>query len=215
MLSLSNTSPKELLKFLREEQKTCIIKNREQIKDYYVKNSLEDSIENYKYEHEWEIIFMIKHFISLKFIKKYFNISTDYVKKIAIKNKCHSQLLSDFTENEEARCFSKSQILRSCEDFNYICPMCFKSLDITNTNTLTGHHIQPFARGGKTTKDNCLPLHLNCHFDDFKLLHSVLFDSTDPIYSAKYFDSLKNKLKKEKSGIDAIIKREKSKIIDA
>ena len=89
--------------------------------------------------------------------------------------------------------------------------MCFKPLDINDLKTLTGHHIQPFARGGKTTKDNCLPLHVTCHFEDFKLLHSALFDSTDPIYSLKYFNELKAKLKNEESGITFVIKKLKDK----
>ena len=71
---------------------------------------------------------------------------------------------------------------------------------ITNIKSLTGHHIQPYAMGGKTSIDNCLPLHTKCHFDEFKILHSALFDSNDPIYSAKYFNSLKERLMQEKSG---------------
>ena len=194
------------VKFLKEEQKERVIRNIEQVKDYFLqkcKNNCKDTTE---YEYEKEILFLIKYSVSLKFMVKYFNVPSEHIKKIATKHRCYSQLLSNFTENINARCFSKNQILRSCEEFNYICPMCFKPLDITNIHTLTGHHIQPFARGGKTTKDNCLPLHVHCHFDDFKLLHSALFDSEDPIYSAKYFNSLKAKLQNEKSGIDFVLK---------
>ncbi len=210
MLNILNASSEELLKYIKDEQKVRIDLNREQVKNYILQNTRRYEC-LYEYEFEEEILFMIKHSVSLKFIMEYFDISNDYVKGIALKHKCQSYLLSGFTENINARCFSRNQILRACEDFNYICPMCFKPLDITDVGTLTGHHIQPFARGGKTTKDNCLPLHVTCHFEDFKLLHSALFDSADPIYSAKYFNSLKEKLKKEESGITAIIKRLKDK----
>ena len=210
MLNILNVPSEELLKYIKDEQKIRIDLNMEQVKNYILRNANRYEC-LYEYEFEEEILFMIKHSVSLKFIMEYFGISDEYVKGIALKHKCQSYLLSSFTENINARCFSKNQILRACEDFNYICPMCFKPLDITNVKSLTGHHIQPFARGGKTTKDNCLPLHTTCHFEDFKLLHSVLFDSADPIYSAKYFNSLKEKLKKEESGITTVIKRLKDK----
>lgn len=205
MLNILNFSDDELISFIKNDQKSRIIINKEEIKRYYLQNNNEDIIElNCKYEKE--IIFMIKHSVSLKFIVKYLKVSEKYVKNIATKYKCNSQLLSSFTENENARCFSKNQILRACEDFNYICPMCFKTLDITDINSLTGHHIQPFAVGGKTIKDNCLPLHVKCHFEDFKILHSALFDTSNPIYSAKYFNLLKKKLQKEESGMTSILK---------
>lgn len=193
------------IKFLKEEQKERLIKNTEQIQSYFLQKCENSCKDNTEYEYEKEILFLIKYSVSLKFLAQYFKVPEEHIKKIATKHRCYSQLLSNFTENVNARCFSKNQILRTCEDFNYICPMCFKPLDITKIHTLTGHHIQPFARGGKTAKDNCLPLHVNCHFDDFKLLHSALFDSADPIYSAKYFNLLKEKLKTEKSGIDYIL----------
>ena len=193
------------LNIIKKEQKHRVKKNNKQIKAYYLKNNASNFICSYENEQEKQIIFMIKHFVSINFITQYFNTSPDYVKKLATKHKCCSQISSNFTENINARCFSKNQILRACEDFNYICPMCFKALDITNIQSLTGHHIQPFAIGGKTTKDNCLPLHASCHFADFKLLHSALFNSEDPIYSAKYFNFLKERLKSEKSGIDFVL----------
>lgn len=205
MLNILNISSEELLKYIKDEQKIKVDLNKEQVKNYIFQNKIKYEC-LYEYEFEKEILFMIKNSISLKFIMEYFEISDEYVKAIAVKHKCQSYLLSSFTENVNARCFSRNQILRACEDFNYICPMCFKPLNITNVRSLTGHHIQPFARGGKTTKDNCLPLHVTCHFEDFKLLHSALFDSTNPIYSAKYFNSLKEKLKKEESGITTIVK---------
>lgn len=210
MQNILSFSSKELLKQIRDEQKIKVNLNKEQVKNYILQNKKRYKC-IYEYEFEEEILFMIKHSVSLKFIMEYFGISDEYIKSVALKHKSQSYLLTSFTENIEARCFSKNQILRACEDFNYICPMCFKPLDITNINSLTGHHIQPFSRGGKTTKDNCLPLHVSCHFEDFKLLHSALFDSVDPIYSAKYFNLLKEKLKKEESGITSIIKNLKIK----
>lgn len=206
-MNILDYSPKELINLFKEEQRACLIENKEKIKDYFMQNNpLEGMCVNGVCKYEDQIVFLIRHFVSLKFISKYFDVSPEYVKEIAKKNKCHSQLLSNFTESINARCFSKSQLLRACEDFNYICPMCFKPLDITNISTLTGHHIQPFARGGETNKDNCLPLHVSCHFDDFKLLHSSLFDSDDPLYSAKYFNELKDKLQNVESGITSILK---------
>ena len=205
MLNILDISEEELLAFIKEDQKSRTIINKEQVKKYFLQNSI--GIDNScVFEHEEDILFMIKHSVSLKFISKYFNMSENDIKNIATRHKCNSQLLSGFTENENARCFSRNQILRACEEFNYICPMCFKPLDITHIDTLTGHHIQPFAIGGKTTKDNCLPLHVKCHFEDFKILHSALFDSSDPIYSAKYFTLLKGKLQNEESGITSILK---------
>lgn len=193
------------IKFLKEEQKIRVIKNTEQIKNYFLQKCENNCKDTNEYKYEKEILFLIKYSVSMKFLSKYFKVSEEHIKKIATKHRCYSQLLSNFTENVNARCFSKNQILRTCEDFNYICPMCFKPLDITKISTLTGHHIQPFSRGGKTIRDNCLPLHVNCHFDDFKLLHSTLFDSNNPIYSAKYFNLLKEKLRNEKSGIEFIL----------
>jgi len=210
MLDILKVPSENLLKYIKDEQKVKVDLNKEQIKNYVLRNTKKYKC-IYEYEFEEEILFMIKHSVSLKFITKYFGINDDYVKDIAKKHKCQSYLLSSFTENMDARCFSRNQILRACEEFNYICPMCFKPLDITNLKSLTGHHIQPFARGGKTIKDNCLPLHVSCHFEDFKLLHSALFDSTDPIYSARYFNFLKQKLRSEESGITAILKKTKDR----
>lgn len=207
MLDILDISSNELLEYIKEEQKVRVENNVEQVKNYIQQTNLGDTEETREYEHERDILFMIRHSVSSKFIAKYFNVNQDYIKKIASKNKCQSYLLSGFTENANARCFSKNQILRACEDFNYICPMCFKPLDIRNPHTLTGHHIHPFARGGKTIKENCLPLHVTCHFEDFKLLHSALFNSDDPIYSAKYFNLLKDKLQKEKSGISYLLSK--------
>ena len=203
---LKNLSLKNLLLNLKKEQENKALKNKEKIDNYNKKNKLFFNTE-YKYDHEKEIVFMIKNHVSLKFITNYFKIDEKIIKDIALRHRCQSQLLSAYTENINARCFSKSQITRVCEEFNYICPMCFKTLDITNIKSLTGHHIQPYAMGGKTSIDNCLPLHTKCHFDEFKILHSALFDSNDPIYSAKYFNSLKERLMQEKSGMDEILKK--------
>ena len=195
---------------IEKEQKILSFKNKSKIKDYFIKNKI--LLEKYdiiksNYLYEKEILFMIKHFTSIGFIKKYFKLNNSkYIIDIAKKHKCQSYILSSFTENVKARCFSKNQIIRACEDFNYICPMCFKPLNISDMSTLTGHHILPFARGGETRKENCLPLHVKCHFEDFKLLHSVLFDSVDPIYSAKYFNNLKEKLNSRQSGMDYILR---------
>ena len=208
MQDILNFSDEELLDLLKKDQEYRVSINKEQVKKYFLQNS-GFSENDCIFNHEEEILFLIRYSVSLKFISKYFNVSENYVKNIANRHKCQSQLLSGFTENINARCFSRNQILRACEEFNYICPMCFKPLDITRIDTLTGHHIQPFAVGGKTTKDNCLPLHVKCHFEDFKNLHLVLFTSDDPIYSAKYFNALKEKLSKEESGITSILKERK------
>ena len=200
----------KFIETIENNRKLLSIKNKNKIKDYFIKNEiLLDKYDLIKsnYLYEKEILFMIKHFVSINFIKRYFKLnSSKYIIDIAKKYKCQSYILSSFTENVKARCFSKNQIIRACEDFNYICPMCFKPLDITNMSTLTGHHILPFARGGETRKENCLPLHVRCHFEDFKLLHSVLFDSSDPIYSARYFNLLKEKLNNRQSGMNYILK---------
>ena len=200
----------KFIETIENNRKLLSIKNKNKIKDYFIKNEiLLDKYDLIKsnYLYEKEILFMIKHFVSINFIKRYFKLnSSKYIIDIAEKYKCQSYILSSFTENVKARCFSKNQIIRACEDFNYICPMCFKPLDITNMSTLTGHHILPFARGGETRKENCLPLHVRCHFEDFKLLHSVLFDSSDPIYSARYFNLLKEKLNNRQSGMNYILK---------
>jgi len=187
---------------IKEEQKAKRDRNKTQVREYFLRGK-KDPL--YGSLTERRIVFLIKHFVSSKFLARYFNLPAAKIKRIATKNHCYSYLIPNFTENINARCFSKNQILRACEDFNYICPMCFRPLDIVNISTVTGHHVIPFARGGKTTKDNCLPLHVKCHFDDFKLLHSALFDSDDPIYSAKYFNTIKSKLHQKKSGIDFII----------
>lgn len=201
----------KLIDSIEKSQKLLSIKNKDKIRDYFRKNEiLSERFNIIKVNHiyEKEIIFMIKHSVSLNFIKKYLEVNNSkLIIDIAKKHKCQSYILSGFTENIKARCFSKNQIIRSCEDFNYICPMCFKPLDIVESKSITGHHIWPFARGGETRKENCLPLHVRCHFEDFKLLHSVLFDSEDPIYSAKYFNSLKNKLYTRQSGMDFILKK--------
>ena len=200
----------KFIETIENNRKLLSIKNKNKIKDYFIKNEiLLDKYDLIKsnYLYEKEILFMIKHFVSINFIKRYFKLnSSKYIIDIAKKYKYQSYILSSFTENVKARCFSKNQIIRACEDFNYICPMCFKPLDITNMSTLTGHHILPFARGGETRKENCLPLHVRCHFEDFKLLHSVLFDSSDPIYSARYFNLLKEKLNNRQSGMNYILK---------
>ena len=198
-------SSNKILKYIKKEEKVKINENKKQIK-FYLKNTFKNT-KNLKDEFEDEIIFMINNSISLNFISNYFGLNKKYIEEIAKKNQLSSKLIKSYNENIEARCFTKNQILKTCEEFNYICPMCFKSLDITNFQTLTGHHIIPFAKGGKTSKDNCLPLHISCHFSDFKLLHSALFDSEDPIYSAKYFNELKNKFQKEESGITLILKK--------
>ena len=201
----------KVLDSLEKNQKLLSIINKNKIKEYFRKNDIlleKYNIIKVNYIYENEILFMIKHSVSLKFIKKYFNIgSSKLIIDIAKKHKCQSYILSSYTENAKARCFSKNQIIRACEDFNYICPMCFKALDIVDYETVTGHHILPFARGGKTVKDNCLPLHVRCHFEDFKILHSVLFDSADPIYSAKYFNKLKEKLMLRPSGMEYILNK--------
>lgn len=199
----------KILETIEKEQKILSFKNRSKIKDYFLKNEI--LLEKYdliksNYLYEKEILFMIKHFTSIGFIKKYFKLNNSKcIIDIAKKYKCQSYILSSFTENIKARCFSKNQIIRACEEFNYICPMCFKPLDIVNISTITGHHILPFARGGETRKENCLPLHVRCHFEDFKILHSLLFDSNDPVYSAKYFNLLKEKLSKRQSGMDYLL----------
>ena len=200
----------KFIETIENNRKLLSIKNKNKIKDYFIKNEiLLDKYDLIKsnYLYEKEILFMIKHFVSINFIKRYFKLnSSKYIIDIAKKYKCQSYILSSFTENVKARCFSKNQIIRACEDFNYICPMCFKPLDITNMSTLTGHHILPFARGGETRKENCLPLHVRCHFEDFKLLHSVLFFFFYPIYSARYFNLLKEKLNNRQSGMNYILK---------
>lgn len=201
----------KILDSLEKNQKLLSIINKNKIREYFKKNDIlleKYNIIKVNYIYEKEILFMIKHSVSLKFIKKYFKInSSKLVIDIAKKYKCQSYILSGYTENAAARCFSKNQIIRACEDFNYICPMCFKPLDIIDYKTVTGHHILPFARGGRTLKDNCLPLHVRCHFEDFKILHSVLFDSADPIYSAKYFNKLKDKLMLRQSGMNYILNK--------
>lgn len=200
----------KIIETIEKNQKILSIKNKNKIKNYFIKNEIlldkYDLIRS-NYLYEKEILFMIKHFVSINFIKKYFKLNSNkYIIDIAKKHKCQSYILSSFTENIKARCFSKNQIIRACEDFNYICPMCFKPLDIVKISTVTGHHILPFARGGETRKENCLPLHVRCHFEDFRILHSVLFDSEDPIYSAKYFNLLKEKLNNKHSGMDYLLK---------
>ena len=179
MLNFFELSKDELAKSIRDEQEARVEKNKQQIHDYIMKTTSLCCNGKCEYQYEDEVYFMIKNSVSLKFITSYLNVSEQHVKDIAIKYKLQSNLLSSFSENVNARCFSRNQILISSVEFNYLCPMCFKPLDITDINSLTGHHIQPFARGGKTSKDNCLPLHVNCHLSDFKLLHSVLFDSDD------------------------------------
>lgn len=202
MSNILNLSKKDLLKFIKDGQDNRVLKNLNQVNHYKLQNINAKIEEEFKYEKE--IVAMIKHSVSLQFISRYFNIHPDLIKNIATKHKCYSQLFTKHTENIEARCFSKTQILKACEDFNYICPMCFKPLDITNPKTLTGHHILPFAKGGKTTKDNCLPLHVSCHFEEFKILHEALFNTENLIYSAQHFEEIKKKLQEQNSGISFI-----------
>ncbi|MDR2527147.1 MAG: HNH endonuclease [Rickettsiales bacterium] len=150
---------------------------------------------------EKKIVILIENYVSIPFIAREFNLSIKQIKIIAEKNKCSSNLLINEKENRNERLFTKLQIVRASEEFNFICPMCFKTLDVIKINTITGHHINPFARNGETTLSNCLPLHVACHFDNFKLLHRALFDIDNTIYSVRYFNLLKQKLRDLPSGV--------------
>ncbi|GMO56027.1 MAG: hypothetical protein Ta2D_00070 [Rickettsiales bacterium] len=192
-------SKNKILSFIKEKTEKNIEKNVGIIKDYW--NEYTNSMPSYiSVENEEQIIFLIKNYVSTNFISNYFKITKKQVENLATKHKCNADLFIKSEKDSNNRLFSKMQVIRASENFNFLCPLCFKTLDITKLNTITGHHIRPFAMGGLTSQDNCLPLHTQCHLDDFKLLHAQLFDE-DVIYSAKYFNLLKKKFKEINSGV--------------
>ena len=62
------------VKFLKEEQKERVIRNIEQIKDYFLQKYENNCKDTTEYEYEKEILFLIKYSVSLKFMVKYFNV---------------------------------------------------------------------------------------------------------------------------------------------
>jgi hypothetical protein len=195
-----NISKNKIFSFIKEKTQKNIEKNITIIKEYW--DEYTNSMPSYiSMENEKEIIFLIKNYVSINFISKYFKITKKQVENLATKYGSNADLFIKSEDKKDSRLFSKMQIIRASENFNFICPLCFKTLDITKLNTITGHHIRPFAKGGLTSQDNCLPLHTQCHLDDFKLLHAQLFND-DIIYSVKYFNLLKKKFKDEKSGVE-------------
>jgi hypothetical protein len=130
--------------------------------------------------------------VSHKYLSKVFNFPVNYTTD---GNYLHP------VDKPEARCFSKPQIMKACENFNYICPYCFRMLNPMEKESITGHHIIPYSRGGLTRVGNCLPLHVKCHYDDFRMLHHMLFNNTDSIYGAKYYNDLKRRLNSKESGL--------------
>ena len=62
------------VKFLKEEQKERVIRNIEQVKDYFLQKCENNCKDTTEYEYEKEILFLIKYSVSLKFMVKYFNV---------------------------------------------------------------------------------------------------------------------------------------------
>ncbi|MDR0571639.1 MAG: HNH endonuclease [Rickettsiales bacterium] len=167
-------------------------KNRAIVRDYFKNIDMSAAMDSYPLEVR-EMLDWIYLGVSKEYISKLYDIDLD-------KLDIHVPDTKNQTYHENARLFARSQKIAACERFNYICPMCFQPLDIRKTDTITGHHIIPYSLGGITNIDNCLPLHVSCHFEEFKILHESLFGD-DILYSWKYYNDLRFKINRIDSGL--------------
>jgi hypothetical protein len=181
----------DFIKKIDLEVKVRKEKNRAIIRDYF-KNIDVTTTDSYPLEVR-EMLDWIYLGVSKEYMSKLYDVDLDKLDIYVPDTK-------NQTYHENARLFAKSQKITACERFNYICPMCFQPLDIRNTDAITGHHIVPYSRGGLTSIDNCLPLHVSCHFEEFKLLHESLF-SDNILYSWQYYNELRSKIGKIDSGL--------------
>ncbi|MDR0423612.1 MAG: HNH endonuclease [Rickettsiales bacterium] len=188
---------------IKQEQKDKSELNNFKLKEYY-----EDFIRKINEKPfsklEKKICYLIGLGISKEYIANIFNISMKSVENMAIANKMNSVLLKKYETTSDDRCFSKKQILKACEFYNFICPLCFKPLDIRNLSNITGHHILPYSQGGKTDIDNCLPLHIECHYLDFEKLHG-LHNVNNRIYTKQKLDEIMELFKNDHGGIDYLL----------
>jgi hypothetical protein len=93
--------------------------------------------------------------------------NSDQKYKNAILLDIDSCFMSISTSTDEARCFTAAQQIVKLAEQKYICPECCKPI---NRGELSeGHHVDPYATGGKTIMSNLQVLHKDCHTK----LHSV------------------------------------------
>jgi 5-methylcytosine-specific restriction endonuclease McrA len=203
MANYSNLSSNELKISLKEKHKNKKIVNIDKTRKYYL-NFFSKIDKKSTNEIKNKICYLIELGISARYLADFFNLKSEEIKSIAIENKINSNLFRKYKKETDYRCFSKRQIVKSCENYNFICPVCFCPLDIRHLETITGHHIIPYSQGGKTKIDNCLPLHITCHYEDFEKLHG-LQKISNRIYTKKHFNIIKKMLKEDKSGIEFLL----------
>jgi hypothetical protein len=195
-------SLKEIEKKIRQQHKVKSKINNEKTEEYY-EDYVSKINEKPLTELKKKICYLLELNISKEYVADLFKMNIKEIENIAIENKLNSLLFMKYEEKIDNRCFTKRQILKSCEFYNFICPLCFKPLDI-RTEIVTGHHILPYSQNGKTEIDNCLPLHIECHYLDFEKLHG-LQDSNNRIYTKQRLDEIKELFKTDNSGINCLL----------
>jgi 5-methylcytosine-specific restriction endonuclease McrA len=213
MFSLQNLSKDELISRIKEGQFLRRAKNYEIIKDSLKSfcdiKTLKEEIPKL----EQIIVYLISLSISVEYIAKLLKIERSKICEIAKQRKITIVNSMNQTYNPKNRSFAKPQLITACEQYNFICPSCFNPLNLENMENITGHHIIPYSRGGLTLTENCLPLHIDCHYENFQELHQYIFNTENVLLTAQYFNQLKQKLQLRRSGLVPLLYKKFKKII--